>query len=125
MAVTLGHSPPSPLTRKAQPGEHAPTGLAPISIWSGRMTKFVFDGATDPRGQGSVVGLGASTDLVEEFWWEADRDDRRQTRLPALRWSLRLLVVRLGVVLVFLLGCQRLLAQRSLRYWIASPWVAT
>jgi hypothetical protein len=33
---------------------------------SSRATEFVFNGATDPCGQGAVVGIGATPDFVQQ-----------------------------------------------------------
>ena len=74
---------------------------------SGRSVQFVLNGAPNPCGDRSVVGVRAALDLGEQLGREPDRDRRGESLGAPPRLALRLLVDRLGVEVVFLVGRHR------------------
>ena len=105
---------PVPLqVRGMRPGAPTATSMSDIEVGrapptrrtsgSGAPTELVLNGAPDPRGNGSVVGIGAFPDPLEDLGGEPHGDRRGESPRPPPRGPLRHLVGGLGEEVVLLL----------------------
>ena len=96
-----------------RPGAPTATSMSDIEVGrapptrrtsgSGAPTELVLNGAPDPRGNGSVVGIGAFPDPLEDLGGEPHGDRCRESPRPPPRGPLRHLVGGLGEEVVLLL----------------------